>query len=65
MAGIAAATGARTLAVTADVTDQQQVAAAVSRVVDELGPVDLLVNCAGLVDAAEVPVWQADPGQWW
>ena len=62
---IAASTGARTLAVTADVTDQKEVVAAVSRVVGELGHVDLLINCAGLVDAAEVPVWEADPGQWW
>jgi hypothetical protein len=31
----------------------------------ELGPVDLLVNNAGLIDAAEVPLWEADPDQWW
>ncbi len=65
MAEITAATGARTLAVAADVTDAAAVRAAVSRVEAELGPVDLLVNNAGLIDAAEVPVWAADPEQWW
>src|SRR5688572_1582349 len=62
---VAAATGARTLAVSADVTDRESVEAAVARVTDELGRVDLLVNNAGLVDAAEVPLWEADPDQWW
>jgi NAD(P)-dependent dehydrogenase (short-subunit alcohol dehydrogenase family) len=27
--------------------------------------VDLLVNNAGVIDPVEVPVWQADPGDWW
>jgi NAD(P)-dependent dehydrogenase (short-subunit alcohol dehydrogenase family) len=51
--------------VAADVTDRESVDAAVARVTDELGRVDLLVNNAGLVDAAEVPLWEADPDQWW
>ena len=62
---VAAATGARTLAVAADVTDRAAVDAAVARVAEELGQVDLLVNNAGLIDAAEVPLWEADPDQWW
>jgi NAD(P)-dependent dehydrogenase (short-subunit alcohol dehydrogenase family) len=62
---VAAATGARTLAVAADVTDRAAVDDAVARVADELGPVDLLVNNAGLIDAAEEPLWEADPDQWW
>lgn len=62
---VAAATGARVLAVAADVTDAAAVGAAVARVVEQLGPVDLLVNNAGLVDAAEVPIWAADGEQWW
>ena len=62
---VAAATGARTLAVAADVTDPAAVEAAVARVGAELGPVGLLVNNAGLIDAAEVPLWEADPDQWW
>jgi 3-oxoacyl-[acyl-carrier protein] reductase len=65
MAEVAAATGGRTLAVAADVTDRPAVDAAVARVVDELGRVDLLVNNAGLIDEFEVPLWEADPDQWW
>ena len=65
MAEVAESTGARTLAIAVDVTDPAAVDAAIARVADELGRVDLLVNNAGLVDAAEVPVWEADPDQWW
>jgi NAD(P)-dependent dehydrogenase (short-subunit alcohol dehydrogenase family) len=65
MAEVSSATGARTLAVTADVTDRASVDAAVAEVVAELGRVDLLVNNAGLIDEFEVPLWEADPDQWW
>jgi NAD(P)-dependent dehydrogenase (short-subunit alcohol dehydrogenase family) len=65
MSEVAEATGARTLAVTADVTDRASVEAAVATVVAELGQVDLLVNNAGLIDEFEVPLWEADPDQWW
>jgi NAD(P)-dependent dehydrogenase (short-subunit alcohol dehydrogenase family) len=65
MSDITVATGAPTLAVAADVTDRESVEAAVARVTDEFGRVDLLVNNAGLIDAAEVPLWEADPDQWW
>ncbi|MCF6736168.1 SDR family NAD(P)-dependent oxidoreductase [Blastococcus sp. KM273129] len=65
MAEVAEVTGGRTLAVAADVTDQASVEAAVGEVREQLGPVDLLVNNAGLVDEAEVPLWEADPDQWW
>jgi NAD(P)-dependent dehydrogenase (short-subunit alcohol dehydrogenase family) len=65
MAEVAESTGARTLAVAADATDPAAVDAAVARVADELGRIDLLVNNAGLIDAAEVPLWEADPDQWW
>jgi NAD(P)-dependent dehydrogenase (short-subunit alcohol dehydrogenase family) len=65
MAEVGAATGARTLAVAADVTDRASVDTAVARVVEELGQVDVLVNNAGLIDEFEVPLWEADPDQWW
>ncbi len=62
---IAAVTGSRTLAVTADVTDRAAVDAAVAEVAEQLGRVDLLVNSAGAIDGAEEPLWEADPDQWW
>ncbi|RBY83220.1 SDR family oxidoreductase [Blastococcus sp. TF02A-30] len=65
MVEVAEATGGRTLAVAADVTDRASVEDAVGRVREELGPVDLLVNNAGLIDELEVPLWEADPDQWW
>jgi NADP-dependent 3-hydroxy acid dehydrogenase YdfG len=65
MDAVAADTGARILAVAADVTDRAAVDAAVRRVHDEFGRVDLLINNAGLMDAVEGPVWQADPDRWW
>ena len=42
--------GRRALAVRCDVTDREEVAAAVARTVDELGAVDILVNNAGTLD---------------
>ena len=65
MGDVAAATGARTLAVAADVTDRAAVETAVARTLEEFGRVDLLVNNAGLMDPEEVPVWEADPDEWW
>ena len=42
--------GRRALALKCDVTDREQVAAAVARAVDELGSVDILVNSAATLD---------------
>src|SRR6059058_6059529 len=42
--------GRKALAVRCDVTDRDQVAAAVARAVDELGSVDILINNAGTLD---------------
>ncbi|MGK5172740.1 SDR family NAD(P)-dependent oxidoreductase [Geodermatophilus sp. CPCC 205761] len=65
MDDVAAATGARTLALAADVTERAAVEAAVAQATAAFGRVDLLVNNAGLIDASEVPLWEADPEQWW
>jgi len=46
------AMGRRALAVRCDVTDRDEVAAAVARTVEELGAVDILVNNAGTLDHA-------------
>ena len=43
------ADGGRALAVGADVSDEEQVAAAVQRIADELGPPTVLVNNAGII----------------
>lgn len=56
--------GRQALAVQADVTDAGEVLAAAERVERELGPVDLLVNNAGVIEAHEVPAWEADPAEW-
>ncbi|WP_405010466.1 SDR family NAD(P)-dependent oxidoreductase [Kitasatospora sp. NBC_01539] len=57
--------GARGVAVGADVTRPGSVREAVRTVERDLGPIDLLVNNAGQVDHAEVPLWETDPNQWW
>jgi NADP-dependent 3-hydroxy acid dehydrogenase YdfG len=41
--------GARSLVFPADVTDRAQVGSLISRAEEELGPVDVLVNCAGVM----------------
>src|SRR3990170_1487875 len=44
------AMGRRALALKCDVTDREQVAAAVARTIEELGSVDILINNAGTLD---------------
>jgi NADP-dependent 3-hydroxy acid dehydrogenase YdfG len=41
--------GARSLVFPADVTDRAQVGSLISRTEEQLGPVDVLVNCAGIM----------------
>ncbi len=65
LAEIAEETGVATFAVHADVTDRAALDAAVTEVRTRFGAVDLLVNCAGLVDETEAALWQADPDSWW
>jgi NAD(P)-dependent dehydrogenase (short-subunit alcohol dehydrogenase family) len=47
------AAGARALALTLDVTDAASIAAALERTTRELGPVDVLVNNAGVAESAQ------------
>ena len=58
------ASGGTTAAARADVTDQQAVAAAIDTLRRQLGPVDLLVNNAG-VSGPFGDAWQVDPEDWW
>jgi 3-oxoacyl-[acyl-carrier protein] reductase len=60
-----AAAGGRAAIGLADVRDFEAVQAAVTAVQGELGGIDLLVNSAGVIDSVEVPVWEADPNEWW
>jgi NAD(P)-dependent dehydrogenase (short-subunit alcohol dehydrogenase family) len=58
----ARAGGATALALVIDVTDPASVAEAVQRTVGELGPVDVLVNNAGV--AASAPLARTEPELW-
>ncbi len=57
--------GRRCSTVVADVTCADAVIAAVREAERTLGPIDLLVNNAGRIESREVPVWEADPEEWW
>jgi 3-oxoacyl-[acyl-carrier protein] reductase len=52
------------LAVTADVSKREDVEAMTATVERELGPIDLLVNNAG-VGPVSAPSWNEDPADWW
>jgi 3-oxoacyl-[acyl-carrier protein] reductase len=60
--------GGAALGVVADLTDRAAVAEAVARVAAELGPIDVLVNNAGMAQTgrpdASAPVVTMDPGEW-
>ena len=57
--------GAAAAVAIADVRRFPEVQRAVAAIEQALGGIDLLVNNAGVVEAAEVPVWAADPDEWW
>jgi 3-oxoacyl-[acyl-carrier protein] reductase len=60
-----AARGGRALAAPFDVTDLAAVSAAVARIERELGPIDVLVNNAGVPDGMGVsPFREMDPALW-
>jgi 3-oxoacyl-[acyl-carrier protein] reductase len=48
-----------------DVADPADVSAVVEAVVEGLGPIDVLVNNAGLRDQRADAPWLADPDDWW
>jgi 3-oxoacyl-[acyl-carrier protein] reductase len=52
------------LAVTADVSKQEDVEKMAATVERELGPIDLLVNNAG-IGPSRTPTWEEDPADWW
>ena len=56
--------GGRAIALPADVTDQHAVERAVAETERQLGPVDLLVNNAG-VGGQVGPLWEVEPDEWW
>lgn len=56
--------GGRGLAVPADVSDPAAVERSVALVLEKLGPVDVLVNSAG-ISGPIAPLWEADPTEWW
>jgi len=56
--------GGKAFAVTADVTDREQVYAAVKASEQSLGPIDVLINNAGIDDPFG-PIGIADPDHWW
>jgi acyl-CoA synthetase (AMP-forming)/AMP-acid ligase II/NAD(P)-dependent dehydrogenase (short-subunit alcohol dehydrogenase family) len=56
--------GGTAAAATADVTDHTATAAAVAELRERLGPVDVLINNAG-VSGPTGPMWDADPAEWW
>jgi NAD(P)-dependent dehydrogenase (short-subunit alcohol dehydrogenase family) len=56
--------GGRAVAVPADVTDRAAVEAAIARAEAVLGPLDLLVNNAGVAGPVG-PLAESDPDAWW
>ncbi len=56
--------GGSAIALPGDVTDREAVERVVAEVEEQLGPVDLLVNNAGVLGPAG-PIWQNDADEWW
>ncbi len=62
MARIASEYSVKTLAVAINVGDEKAVIASVRRILHEVGPIDVLVNNAGIRETAAV--WQTDSAMW-
>jgi 3-oxoacyl-[acyl-carrier protein] reductase len=60
-----AGTGGRVVLATADVRNYDAVVDAVAQIESAMGPIDLLVNNAGVIESVEEPIWAADPIDWW
>jgi len=56
--------GGRTLCLPADVTDEARAPEVIRRVEAELGPIELLVNNAGILGPTG-PTWEVDLQAWW
>ena len=56
--------GGAATAVTLDVLDLRAVEAAFARIALEVGPIDILINNAGVFSAIG-PIWEVDPDSWW
>lgn len=56
--------GGQAIGVRCDVTDAVSIEHAVAKVGQVLGPIDLLINNAG-VPGPFGPIWQVDPDEWW
>jgi len=59
---VAAAIGG--MALVLDVTDSDAVTASIDLVERQLGPINLLVNNAGIVEVGG-PAWEREPAEWW
>ncbi len=56
--------GGRAAAVVADVTDEWALGTAITNLRRDLGPIDVLINNAGIIGPAG-PVWEVDSDEWW
>jgi 3-oxoacyl-[acyl-carrier protein] reductase len=57
--------GGPVLVVPGDVADPEHARRVVAEAESALGGIDLLVNNAGVVEAEERPLWEADVDRWW
>ena len=63
-AALLRAGGVDAVGIPTDVTDETAVHNMVSAAEEKLGPIDLLINCAG-VGAPFGPTWLTDSNEWW